>query len=331
MVSYFVRRLTYAIILLSLISVSTFVIIQLPSGDYLTTYMANLRKQGTVVAEAEVAAIRKQYGLDLPIYVQYFKWIRGMFRGNFGVSMALQEPVGKIIADHLPLSIIIGLFSLAFSYCVAIPIGIYSATHQYSIGDYVATVIGFVGLAIPNFLLALILMVFFYRYFDLNVSGLFSSEYARAGWSVGKFVDLAKHLPIPMIVVGTSGAAGLIRVLRGCLLDELQKQYVITARAKGVAERVLLFKYPVRMAINPLISTIGWLLPAIVSGTVITAIVLNLPTIGPIFLFSLKNQDMYLAGTIIMLLSFLTLIGTFISDILLALTDPRIRYEKKSY
>lgn len=330
MVSYFLHRCIYAIVLLLLLSVSAFVIIQLPAGDYLSVYIMNLETAGTRVDEAEIAALTKQYGLDLPVYTQYFKWVWGMLHGNFGVSFAMREPVSKIIAERLPLTVMISLFSLAFSYLVAIPIGIYSATHQYSIGDYTFTVIGFAGLAIPNFLLALLLLVFLYMYFGINVSGLISIEYVGAAWNVAKFMDVVKHLPVPMIVVGTAGAAGLVRVLRGCLLDELEKQYVITARAKGAAERTLLFKYPVRVAVNPLISTVGWLLPSIVSGTVITAIVLNLPTIGPVLFASLMNQDMYLAANIIMLLSFLTVIGTFISDLLLVWLDPRIRYEKGS-
>jgi len=224
----------------------------------------------------------------------------------------------------------ISLFTLIFTYAVAIPIGIYSATHQYSVGDYTFTVIGFAGLATPNFLLALILMFLFYKYFGLSVGGLFSPQYLTATWSVDKFIDMLKHLPIPIIVIGTAGTAWIIRVMRGCLLDELRKQYVITARAKGVAERTLLFKYPVRIAINPIISTIGWTLPGIISGETITAIVLSLPTTGPLLFQALLNQDMYLAGSTVMFLTFLTVIGTLISDILLVWMDPRIRYERSA-
>ena len=226
-------------------------------------------------------------------------------------------------------TVIISILTMIFAYAVAIPVGIYSATHQYSIADYSFTVIGFMGLAIPNFLLALILMFIFYKYFGLHVGGLFSTEYQTAPWSVAKFLDMLKHLPIPIIVIGTAGTAGAIRVMRGCLLDELHQQYVITARAKGVSERQLLFKYPVRVAINPMVSTLGWTLPYIVSGETITSIVLSLPTTGPLLFGALISQDMYLAGSIIMLLTFLTVIGTLISDLLLAWVDPRIRYGKE--
>ena len=316
------------IIILFLMSVVAFIIIQLPPGDYITSYVMTLAETGERVTEAELASLRKQYGLDLPMYLQYFKWISNMLHGNFGMSFALNRPVNELIAERLPLTVTISLFTLVFTYAVAIPIGIYSATHQYSAGDYTFTVIGFAGLATPNFLFALILMFLFYNYFGLSIGGVFSSQYQLVGWSLGKFIDMLKHLPIPIIVIGTAGTAGLIRVMRGCLLDEFRKQYVITARAKGVAERTLLFKYPVRVAINPIISTIGWTLPGIVSGETITAIVLGLPTTGPLLFRALMNQDMYLAASTIMFLSFLTVIGTFISDILLIWIDPRIRYEK---
>ncbi len=328
MLFYVLRRFFYMLILLLIISVAAFIIIQLPPGDFLTSYIIQLQESGTQVDKSEIASLRKQYGLDLPVYLQYFKWIWKMLRGEFGMSFSWDRPVAELIAERLPFTIIIALFTLGFTYCMAIPIGIYSATHQYSIGDYTFTVVGFAGLAIPNFLFALILMFFFYKYFGLSVGGLFSPQYMRAAWSVARFVDMLKHLPIPIIVIGTAGTAGLIRIMRGCLLDELGKQYVITARAKGVAERTLLFKYPVRVAINPIISTIGWTLPAIISGGTITAIVLNLPTTGPLLFDALLTQDMYLAGSTIMFLSFLTIIGTFVSDLLLIWIDPRIQYEK---
>jgi len=315
-------------VILLLISIAAFIIIQLPPGDYLTSYIAQLSQSGQTPDEAEIASLRKRYGLDLPIYFQYFEWIWRIFHGDFGHSFLWNKPVSYLIARRLPLTVVVSLFAFIFAYSVAIPIGIYSATHQYSKGDYGFTIIGFIGLATPNFLLAMILMLVFYRYFGLSVGGLFSFEYVEAAWSLAKLTDMLKHLPIPMIVIGTAGTAGLIRVMRGCLLDELQKQYVITARAKGVKERTLLFKYPVRMAINPIISTIGWTLPAIVSGETITAIVLSLPTTGPLLFQALMFQDTYLAGSIIMLLSFLTVVGTFISDILLTWIDSRIRFEK---
>jgi len=328
MISYIIRRLLYMVVILLAISVAAFIIIQLPPGDFLTTYITGLEAQGTDISKQQVIALRTQFGLDLPMHLQYFKWVWGMFHGDFGISLLWNKPVSELIGERLMLTVTISLFSLVFTYLMAIPIGIYSATHQYSVGDYTFTVIGFVGLATPNFLFALILMFLFYKYFGLSIGGLFSPQYSVASWSIDKLVDMLKHLPVPIVVIGTAGAAWLIRVMRGCLLDELHKQYVITARAKGVAERALLFKYPVRVAINPIVSTIGWTLPAIVSGEVITSIVLSLPTTGPLLFGALLSQDMYLAGSIVMFLGFLTIIGTLISDILLAWLDPRIRYEK---
>jgi len=368
LLSYIIRRLIYMIFTLLAVSVVAFIIIQLPPGDYLTSYIMKLQSSGTHVSQEEVAALKKQYGLDLPIYARYFKWMWGMFHGDLGMSFTWNKPVSELIGERLMLTIIISISALIFTYAVAIPIGIYCATHQYSTSDYAFTVIGFAGLATPNFLLAIVLMFIFYKYFGLSIGGLFSSQYVEAswdlaglaipnflfaliliwifynyfglsvgglfspqyinvGWSIDRFIDMLKHLPIPIIVIGTAGTAGLIRVMRGCLLDELRKQYVITARAKGVSERTLLFKYPVRVAINPIISTIGWILPGIVSGETITSIVLSLPTVGPLIWQALISQDTYLAGSTIMFLSVLTVIGTFVSDILLVLADPRIRYE----
>ena len=329
MLFYVLRRFLYMAIILLAVSVISFIIIQLPPGDFVTSYAALSKMEGTQISVAEIATLRKRYGLDSPAYVQYFGWMWKMLHGDFGRSFSYNQPVRELLADRLGLTVMISLFSLLLAYVVAMAIGIYSATHQYSLSDYVFTVVGFAGLAIRNFVLALILMFFFWKYFGFAVGGLFSQEYLTAAWSLGKFVDMLKHLPVPIIVIGTAGTAALIRVMRGCLLDELQKQYVITARAKGVAERRLLFKYPVRVAINPIVSTIGWTLPAIVSGEIITAIVLNLPTTGPLLFQSLLTQDMYLAGSIIMFLSLLTVVGTFISDILLVWIDPRIRYERK--
>jgi len=331
MLSYILRRFIYMVIILLVVSVVAFIIIQLPPGDYLTSYIRQLAQSGASVDEARIASLRRQYGLDLPLYAQYLKWMWKMLHGDMGQSFQYNyKPVSELLAERLPFTVMLSLFTLVFTYVVAIPIGIYSATHQYSIGDYTFTMVGFAGLATPNFLLALILMFLFYKYFGLSVGGLFSPQYMLASWSASKFIDMLKHLPIPIIVIGTAGTAGLIRVMRGCLLDELRKQYVITARAKGVAEKVLLFKYPVRVAINPIISTIGWALPGIVSGETITAIVLSLPTTGPLLFEALLIQDMYLAGSTIMFLTFLTVIGTLISDILLVWVDPRIRYEKSA-
>lgn len=330
MLFYIVRRCLYMVVVLLLASVVAFIIIQLPPGDYLTSYIMELEMSGMKVGEGEIIALKKQYALDSPIYVQYFKWMWKTLHGDFGISFEWNRPVSELIVERLPFTLMIAFSSLIFTYITAIPIGIYSATHQYSVSDYTFTVVGFVGLAIPNFLFALILMFLFFKYFGLSIGGLFSPVYAEAIWSIGKFVDMLKHLPIPIIVIGTAGTAGLIRIMRGCLLDELRKQYVITARAKGVAERALLFKYPVRIAINPIISTIGWTLPAIISGQTITAIVLDLPTTGPLLFDALMCQDMFLAGSTVMLLTFLTVIGIFISDILLVWIDPRIRYEKQA-
>lgn len=328
MFSYVIRRFIYMIITLVAVSIVAFTIIQLPPGDYVTSLIIALRAEGRDVSKAEIISLEKRYGLDLPIYLQYFKWTWNMLHGDFGKSFQWNRPVSELIAERLPFTVMLSILSMLFVYAVAIPIGIYSATHQYSAGDYSFTVVGFAGLAIPNFLLALILMFLFYKYFGFSPGGLFSPAYQLAPWSSGKILDLIKHLPIPVIVIGTAGTAGLIRVMRGCLLDELQKQYVITARVKGVSERTLLFKYPVRIAVNPIISTTGWLLPAIVSGATITSIVLSLPTVGPLLFKALLCQDMFLAGSFIMFLTFLTVIGTLISDILLTWVDPRIRYEK---
>ena len=327
MVSYVIRRALYMVVVLVVVSVVAFLIIQLPPGDYLTVYAANQEALGRDVDQAELAAMGKLYGLDKPVHVQYFVWVWGFLRGNLGWSFNLKEKVGTLIADRLPFTVMLSLASLVFAYVIAIPIGIYSATHQYSAGDFAATFMGFVGLATPNFLLALIFMLLFNRWFGLNVGGLFSPEYIAAAWSWAKFIDLLKHLPIPVLVIGTAGTGYLVRVMRGSLLDELARQYVITARAKGVAERTLLYKYPVRLSVNPIVSTVGWALAGIVSGETITAIVLGLETTGPLLFRALLAQDMYLAGSITMLLTFLVVIGTFISDLLLVLIDPRIRYE----
>jgi len=328
MLYYAIRRLLYMVVVLWVISVASFIIIELPPGDYITSYIMQLKEKGQIIDRSQIASLRKQYGLDLPVYLRYFKWMWNMFQGNFGRSFGWNRPVKNLIAERLPLTVLISLFTVIFTYSVAIPIGIYSALHQYSAEDYAFTFVGFIGLATPNFLLALVLMVIFHKHLGWSPGGLFSSQYQIAPWSFAKFVDMLKHLPIPIIVIGTAGTAGLIRVMRGCLLDELKKQYVITARAKGVAERTLLFKYPVRVALNPIVSTIGWMLPGIVSGETITAIVLNLPTTGPLLYGALVTQDTYLAGSTVMFLSVLTVIGTFISDILLVWLDPRIQYEK---
>ena len=254
MLHYYIQRFLFMILILLVVSVVGFIIIQLPPGDFLSSYIATLEMTGAPVDDAQKAALIKQYGLDSPIYVQYFKWMGNMFQGDFGMSFSHNKPVIELIGERLGLTVSISLFTLFLTYIVAIPIGIYSATHQYSFGDYSFTAVGFVGVATPPFLLALLLMFFFNRFFGLNVGGLFSSEYVHAPWSPGKVLDLVNHLWVPVITIGAAGLAFLIRIMRGCLLDELQKQYVITARAKGVSERTLLFKYPVRIALNPIVS-----------------------------------------------------------------------------
>ncbi len=326
---YIVRRLVLATGVLLVISVMSFVIIQLPPGDYLSTLISSLRMRGATLDQDAIKSLEQEYGLDKPMPMQYLWWMWQMGHGNFGQSFEWRRPVIDLIMERLPLTIAISVASLLFVYMIAIPIGVFSAVKQYSIGDYLATVFGFIGMATPNFLLALILMWFMFSFFGVSVGGLFSQQYLNEPWSWGKFADLLKHLPVPVIVVGMSGTAGLIRVMRGGMLDELRRQYVATARAKGVSESRLLLKYPLRVALNPIISTIGWQLPAIVSGETITSIVLGLPTTGPLLYRSLQSQDMYLAGGIVMFLSALTVIGTLLSDILLAVLDPRIRFEGK--
>lgn len=325
---YIVRRFFFMIVLMVLMSVFSFVVIQLPPGDYLTSYIVQLESTGARVTDAEVAALRKQYGLDLPVYQRYFKWAGGMLRGDFGRSFEWNRPTSQLIMERLPLSVTISLATIIFTYSIAIPIGVYAATHQNTLGDYILTVIGFAGMATPNFLLAMILMFALYKYFGIAVTGLFSPGFENAPWSVAKVLDLLKNMWVPIVVVGVAGTARVIRVMRACLLDELQKPYVETARTKGLGEQRLLWKYPVRVALNPIISTIGWLLPWVVSGETITAIVLNLPTVGPLLLQSLVSQDTYLAGTLTMLLTFVTLVGMFLSDILLVWADPRIRLNR---
>ncbi|MBC7319161.1 ABC transporter permease [bacterium] len=327
MLQYILRRILYMVPTLILISVVSFIIIQLPPGDFLTSYIAQLSQTGETVDEATIAALKKRYGLDQPYYIQYFMWVKGMFQGDFGQSFEWNRPVSQLIWERLGLTVAVSIFTMLFSWALSFPIGMYSATHQYSLGDYFATFIGYIGLATPNFMIALILMWIAYSVFGASVGGLFSPQYVEAPWSWGKFLDLLNHLWIPAIVIGMGGTAGLIRTLRANLLDELHKPYVVTARAKGVPERRLLWRYPLRLAIIPWISTVGWTLPGIVSGETIVAVVLSLPTTGPLLLRALQSQDMYLAGSFIMFLSFLTVIGTLISDILLGWVDPRIRYE----
>jgi len=329
MLNLVLHRILWMVPTLLVISIISFAIIQLPPGDYLTSYIAALEETGETVDAEQVEALRKRYNLDEPIYVQYVKWMGGLLQGNLGMSFEWNRPVKELIGERILLTTIISIVTLLFIWAVAIPIGIYSAVKQYSWGDYTFTLLGFIGLATPNFLLALIFMYIGYSFFGASAGGLFSPAYQNAPWSLAKSIDLLGHLWIPVIVIGTAGTAGLIRVMRGNLLDELRKQYVITAQAKGVPRLKLLLKYPVRVALNPLVSTVGWVLPSIVSGSVITAVVLGLPTTGPLLLRALMNQDMYLAGSMVMMLSSLTVVGTLISDLLLLWLDPRIQYEKR--
>lgn len=323
---FILRRVLQLIPTLFLISIVSFAIIQLPPGDYLTTYLANLRAAGEDLSQEEIAALEAYYGLNQPIYIQYFKWIGNFVRGDMGQSFYWERPVKTLIGERLALTMIMSFLTLLFVYAVAIPIGIYSAVKQYSTTDYIVTFLGFIGLATPNFLLALILMYIGIKYFGASAGGLFSEEYLDAPWSLARVWDMLQHMWLPVVIVGTAGTAGTIRVMRATTLDELGRPYVETARAKGLTERKLTMKYPVRVALNPILSTIGWQLPQIVSGTVLVALVLNLPTTGPLLWRALMSQDMYLAASFIMILSALTLIGTLISDILLAWVDPRIRY-----
>jgi peptide/nickel transport system permease protein len=326
MLQYIVRRVFIMIPTLLVVSIVSFIVIQLPPGDYLTSYIVQLRASGDYIDDAEAAALAKRFGLGQPMYVQYLKWIWGIVHGDFGRSFEWNKPVGELIWGRLGLTVVLSLFTLVFQWIIAFAVGIYSATHQYSLQDYAFTFLGFIGLAIPDFMLALILMWGAYSVLGLSIGGLFSPDFIDESWSVGKVVDMLKHIWVPMIILGTGGTAGLIRTMRANLLDELQRPYVVTARAKGLKERSVLFKYPVRVALNPFFSTVGWSLPALISGATIVSVVLSLPTTGPMLLRALMSQDMFLAGSFLMMLSFLTIIGTFVSDILLAWLDPRIRY-----
>ena len=327
MAGFIIRRLLYMIPMMFAISIVTFIIIQLPPGDFLTALQARLASQSESIDPGVLAGLRERYGLDQPFFVQYWKWISGIvLRGDFGQSFDWNKPVSELIWGRMNLTMIVSVTTLFFVWAVAFPIGIYSAVRQYSAGDYFATFIGFLGLAIPNFLLALVLMYLSSQYLGMSVGGLFSPEYINAaGWSWGKLVDLASHMWIPVIVLGTGATASLIRIMRANLLDELHKPYVEAGRAKGLPEARLILTYPTRVALNPFISTVGWVLPALISGELIVSTVLNLPTAGPLLLQALKSQDMYLAGAFILLSGALVLIGTLVSDILLAISDPRIR------
>ncbi len=327
MLTYLIRRFALAIFTIIAISMLSFAIIQLPPGDYVDAYIAQLSATGSAVSQQEAENLRIQYGLDQPMYVQYMKWVGLAMRGNFGMAMEWGRPVTEVIGDRLMLTMVVSIVAVIFTWCLALPIGIYSATHQYSIGDYIATFIGFIGLAVPSFLLALLILYFGFTLLDMNIGGLFSPQYLDAPWSWGKFVDMLGHLPVPAIILGLAGTAQAVRIMRANLLDELRKPYVVTARAKGMGEMQAIMKYPVRVALNPFASTIGYTLPYVVSGSIIVSLVLGLPTVGPLLLKALIAQDMFLAGTIVLLLGVMTVIGTFLSDLILMWVDPRIRLE----
>jgi peptide/nickel transport system permease protein len=326
--AYIGRRALLAVFTVWAISVLSFTIIQLPPGDYVTSYIAQMASTGSVVSEEEAQQLRIQYGLGQPYYIQYLKWMNLIVRGEFGQSMEWKRPVTEVIGERLWLTMVVSVAALLLTWVLALPIGIYSAVRQYSPGDYAATFIGFIGLAVPNFLLALVLLYFGFVFFNAHVGGLFSPDMQDAEWSLARAWDLLMHLPMPALILGLAGTAQQIRIMRANLLDELRKPYVVTARSKGLTELRVILKYPVRVALNPFASTIGYTLPYIVSGSIIVSLVLGLPTVGPLLLKALIAQDMFLAGTIVLLLGVMTVVGTLLSDILLVWIDPRIRLEE---
>jgi peptide/nickel transport system permease protein len=328
MFRFILWRMVWMLPFLLAISFISFVLIQLPPGDYVTTYIATLAASNEIVDQNTAADLRSRFGLDQPMIIQYWKWITNIILyGDFGLSFEWQQPVSELIWERMSLTLVLTFSTLLLTWGIALPIGMFSAVKKYSIGDYVVTFFSFLGLAVPSFLLALVLMYFAAVEFGQSVGGLFSEQYQNAPWNFDKFIDFLQHLWIPVVILGVSGTASLIRVMRANMLDELNRPYVTTARAKGLSEFTLLVKYPMRLALNPFISTIAWLLPNLVSGSIIVAIVMSLPTAGPLLLQSLMSQDMYLAGAFILLICALTVVGSLISDILLALVDPRIRLE----
>jgi peptide/nickel transport system permease protein len=321
-----IRRLLIMIPTLLAISLVAFIIIQLPPGDYLTTVITNAAARGESIDPVEVARLERQYGLDQPIVVQYFDWLGGLLVGDWGYSFEYNRPVAELIWERVGWSFVISILSLLFVWLVAFPLGIFSAMRQHSWGDYITAFFGFIGLSTPDFLLALLLLYISFAWFNQSVGGLFSPEFIDAAWSFARFGDLLAHLWVPLVILGTNGIASMTRIMRANLLDELRKPYVTTARAKGLTEARLTMKYPVRIAVNPLVSSSGGLLAGLISGEAIVAVVLSLPTTGPMLLNALKAQDMYLAASFIMLLSVLTTVGVLLSDIALACVDPRIRF-----
>ena len=325
--SYIIRRLLIMVPTVALIAVLTFVVVELPPGDYASRVAEAMEQRGENVDMEYIQAIRELYRLDDPTFVRFFRWLGGFMTGDMGYSIEYRMPVRNVFRDRFPITILLSIASMLFTWAVAFPIGLYSAVRQYSFGDYFWSVVGFIGLSVPNFLLALVLMFYSAKYFGGAIGGLFSKEFEDAAWSIPKVVNLMKNLAIPVIVIGTASTAGLIRILRANLLDELKRPYVELARAKGLTERRLIVKYPLRIAINPFLSGAGSILPGLISGAVITEIVLDLPAMGPVFLRAIRAEDMQLVSSYMLILAILTVIGTLISDLLLAVADPRIRYE----
>ena len=326
MLRYIFWRVITMIPTIVLISALVFVIIELPPGDYFESYVSELRAMGESADLAEIEMLKERYGFDQPMVVRYFRWVSGMFVGDFGYSFEYRLPVNEVVGDRLWLTILVSVVTISFTWLLAFPIGIYSATHQYSWGDYGLTFVGMIGIAVPNFLLALVMMYLANVWFGTSIGGLMDREYLNQAMSWDKFKSILEHLWVPVLIIGTAGTAAMIRRLRANLLDELKKQYVVTARAKGLHPLKVLLKYPLRMALNFFISDIGSILPAVISGAEVTAIVLSLETTGPMLIKALQSQDMYLAGSFLMFLAFLTVIGVLVSDIALALLDPRIRF-----
>ena len=325
MLQYIVKRTLVLIPLLLALSIVVFIIIQLPPGDYLTTYINQLRSTGMEVTEDQIKALEARYGFDQPMYIQYLKWMKNLLKGDMGYSFVYNRPVNALVGSRLPATIAISLVSTILIWLIAFPIGFYSATHKYSFGDYAFTGISFFGVSVPEFLLAILIMYLYFLVTRKYAGGLYSDVYAGKPWTWDKIVDMLKHVWIPLLVIAITGTAGLFKTFRANLLDEMGKPYVKTARAKGVSNMRLLIKYPVRIALIPFIATVGWMLPGLISGQTVLSMVLSLPTVGPLLITALQNQDMYLAGSIVFVMGLMAMIGTLVSDILLAVTDPRIR------
>lgn len=327
MISYLIRRLGLTLVTVAILSYAIFAIVQIPPGDAVDREVRTRQAQGDVVTRDEMLALRAQYGLDRPMVARYWDWITGFVTGDLGRSYT-GRTVNDLVKERLPQTVGLALAGLVITYLVAIPVGIYSATHQYTVGDYFANAIGFIGLSVPGFLIGIILLYLFYKWFGLSIGGFFSVEYKGAPWSWGRFLDLINHLWVPLLVITIGSTGGLIRTMRATLLDELGKQYVMTARAKGVPKRNLLLKYPVRIALNPIIASIGGIFPYLLAGQVVVAVVLNLPTLGPLLYGALITEDIAMASSVLMIQSLLAVFGTVVSDLLLAVLDPRIRFEK---